>query len=919
LSRPAFRHPNFRHISVFLVAIAFAGAAGAADAQNPAQATRRPDGSREWPVDLWLARFSPAGDAAWRQSQTVGSAFADSLLRVARASGDRSLATAAHAWRGRKHANDYQLPKGEADLDTAWALASALRDSAGLCRVLWARAHGVLVRGDYDAAKAQYLKLLPMAKASGLPDVEGASHRALGFLAKEEGRYDAARRELRAAIRLIPADRFENRHSRFLLAEVENRTGHHDAARDTFLVILDEARRRKDRWLEAAVFNDLGNLEYEGGDMATADRYWEYAANVFDSTGNASSALSSRTNRAQALRQLGRIDEARALLDRLLRDCDAIDFAPARDGLYAEMAGVYRGIGRYGEAERLYRAVRAAAVDDAMEEEAATIELAGLLCTTGRAAEAEALMDSLLAPERRARMSRAYLCAAWSARSAARRAQGRAKAAIAEARAAEWNARADREVNIYYFETALELARCHRALGAPDSAVVVLRRATSTWEKWRASISDLEWRERQGSGLAGLFAEYGLSLLDSRRRAPESRRIGEAFDALQTFQARTLEERMQGRGLAGAGMRRRVTADSLRRGVLSDGELLVDLVATPDTTFAFLVSRGSIGVQMLPGTVRLERLHSAWREATLSGANDAVVRSGLRRLSDEVLSPMAAWVAASQRVIVSGGGPLSLWPLTALTLPGESGPLGDAREISTVPSATLLAALRGRAGARATPGLLALGRTTDAKGRNLPGAERELRTLGAEYTPVEVRANRGERPVPELVGDLSRWDLLHFAAHAEAVAGSPWRSGFLLGRGAGDDAYLRASTVAGMSLRARLAVLSGCQSAGATTLAGEGALGLANAFLCSGASSVVATLWPIEDRVAEKFMDEFYAALARGRTVAGAVGDAQRGLRGNSETAQVRDWAAFVASGSGGTRVQLTPRLTPGGKDRPTR
>src|SRR5439155_9508849 len=111
-----------------------------------------------------------------------------------------------------------------------------------------------------------------------------------------------------------------------------------------------------------------------------------------------------------------------------------------------------------------------------------------------------------------------------------------------------------------------------------------------------------------------------------------------------------------------------------------------------------------------------------------------------------------------------------------------------------------------------------------------------------------------------------------------------------------------------MKLRADLAVLSGCQSAGATTLAGEGALGLASAFLCSGTRSVVATLWPIEDRVAQRFMTEFYAAIARGRTVAGAVGEAQRALRGRSDTANARDWAAFVAAGAGDTHVRLARR-----------
>ena len=134
------------------------------------------------------------------------------------------------------------------------------------------------------------------------------------------------------------------------------------------------------------------------------------------------------------------------------------------------------------------------------------------------------------------------------------------------------------------------------------------------------------------------------------------------------------------------------------------------------------------------------------------------------------------------------------------------------------------------------------------------------------------------------------------------------RAGLLLGRGTGDDAFLRASRVAGMKLGARLAVLSGCQSAGATTLDGEGAIGLAGAFLCAGTSSVVATLWPVEDRVAQRFADAFYAQLAAGRTVAAAVSGAQRELRARPETADVRDWAAFVASGEADTRVKLAPR-----------
>jgi hypothetical protein len=543
--------------------------------------------------------------------------------------------------------------------------------------------------------------------------------------------------------------------------------------------------------------------------------------------------------------------------------------------------------------------------------------LAELLRDTGRLAESEALLDSLLTPDLIHRAMPDDLSDLYMQRGKTRRERGHPDAALADARAAERHSRIGRpRGSIYWLDAAIELGRCQRAAGLPDSAVATLRGAAKTWERWRTEISDLQWRERQGSGLSDLFAEYGLALLDSRRTISAPRRAREAFDALQAFQARTLEERMHARGLSGAGMLARASADSLRHGVLREGELLIDLVATPDTTIAFLLTRQHIEARLLPGTKHLSPFHDTWLEATLGRADDAIVLSGLGRLSAELLTPIAPAFAGVRRVIVTGGGPIALWPWAALTVPGENAPLCAERELYTAPSATLLASLRARASATGASGLLAVGRTTDAGGRELVGAQRELQALGTQYAGVEVRVNRGERAVADLTADLARWEMLHFAAHAEAEAGTPWRSGFLLGSGTGDDAYLRASGIAGMKLRADLAVLSGCQSAGATTLAGEGAVGLASAFLCSGTRSVVATLWPVEDRVAQRFMGEFYAALAGGRTVAGAVSEAQRALRARPETANPRDWAAFVAAGEGSTHVRLTRRDPTAGEGR---
>lgn len=858
-----------------------------------------------------------ADTLAKKQGVAVAHAWADSVTRAATARGDRALEAAGQLWRGKRlAAHEYELDRGAPYLAAALVTARALRDTFAIATVLNMRGMGAQIIGRTDEARRDFTASVPLARRARLPLIEGYAHRSLGVMAKMSGEYEVARRELDAALRLLPEESFEHLHSRLVHAEMLNRTGRPDEARTRFEEVLAEASKRPNRFLVASALFDLGNVAFEQGDMAEADRQWSRAAAHYDTLVlrkiiDKASPINARTNRAHALVVLGRYAEAEALLLRLVDESAQVEDPTIRLGVLGELGVLLRRAGRTDRAERMFRAVRAgAAGDDAIEEESCSIELAGLLRDSGRLGEASDLLDSLLAPARRARMTPDNVGGALLERSAVLRARGRTTEALAAAREGERITRGRRsQPSIYWLDAVVDLARCQRAVGRPDSAVATLARAARAWEGWRARISNLEWRERAGSGLAGLFTEYGLALLDPRRPVAEARRAREAFDALQVFQARTLEERMQGAGLAGRAMARRVSADSLRRGVLRPGEVLLDLVATPDTTFAFVVTRAGTTVRLLPGARRLDALHRDWRDAMLGGATIPVVERGLLRLSAELLAPLAAPLRDSRRIIVSGGGSVALWPLGALSLPGEATTLGEQREIVSVPSATLFSLLRSR-GAKggAADRLLALSRTTDAAGRHLPGAERELDLLGRSYAGVTVRLNRGDKSVRELTTDLAGFDALHFAAHAEASAGTPWRSGFLLGRGTGDDAYLRASNVARLRLKARLAVLSGCQSAGATALAGEGALGLSAGFLCAGTKTVVATLWPVEDRTAERYMAVFYAALATGKPAAGAAREARLALRSRPETANPRSWAAFVVLGEPGTVLPLRTR-----------
>ncbi len=838
-------------------------------------------------------------------------AWADSVQKAAAARRDRPTEVAMALWRGVRwgaHESDYE--RAAPFFARAFSEGQALRDTFVLVTVFAERGLAGQTTGRQALAKKDYLEAVRYARKSGFTNIEGYAHRGLGAIFKDEGDYGRARRELELAVRQLPVESFENLHSQLILGEMLRRTGYPDDARERFEEVLAEARRRNSRYMIGAAMQDLGIVSFEQGDMAAADRYWFAAAAQYDTLAKRKvvgpgAAIDCRVNRAHALVVLGRLPEAGTILDRLLAESADLDDQGTRYSCLSELGVMYRKLGQYDRAERSFRASRAgSAGTDAMEEEGATLELVGVLRETGRLGEASDLLDSLLVPERRVRMTADNQGCALIERSAIERERGRNVQALAAAREGERIMRAKgTKPSIYWLDGVVELARAQRANGKPDSAVATLARASREWEKWRAQISSLEWRERAGAGLAGLFAEYGLALLDPRRKTPEAQRARQAFDALQVFQARTLEERMHGAGLAGRSMAARVSADSLRTSVLRPGEVMLDFVSTPDTTFAFVVTRTGTVARLLPGARRLDPLYADWRSAMLGGADTPVVDKGLARLSSVLLAPVAPALAGAKRIIVTGGGSVALWPVGALTLPGEKDPVGVGREIASAPSATLFALLRKRAG-QAQPGtLLALCRTTDAAGKDLPGAERELTLLDRNYTNVVVRKNPS---VEQATADLGKFEALHFAAHAEASEVTPWRSGFLLGAGTGENAYLRASSVARLKLKARLAVLSGCQSAGATALAGEGAIGLSSGFLSAGTTTVVATLWPVEDRTAERYMAAFYASLARGRPVAAAAREARAALRDDS--ANPRDWAAFVVLGEPSTVFPLKAR-----------
>ena len=139
--------------------------------------------------------------------------------------------------------------------------------------------------------------------------------------------------------------------------------------------------------------------------------------------------------------------------------------------------------------------------------------------------------------------------------------------------------------------------------------------------------------------------------------------------------------------------------------------------------------------------------------------------------------------------------------------------------------------------------------------------------------------------------------LIHFAAHGDADRGE-----IVLAPPPGidrkpqeEDYLLTMANISQVRLRAKLVVLSCCHTAQGQ-IKTEGVVGIARAFLGSGARSVLVALWAIQDEATKQFMSRFYEHLVRGESASESLHQAMKWMRENGFS-KVQQWAPFLLVG----------------------
>ena len=249
-----------------------------------------------------------------------------------------------------------------------------------------------------------------------------------------------------------------------------------------------------------------------------------------------------------------------------------------------------------------------------------------------------------------------------------------------------------------------------------------------------------------------------------------------------------------------------------------------------------------------------------------------------------------------QRLLIAPHAELHYLPFAALVRPGPPEQVLVERYIlEYVPSASVWLRLRARPGPPARAGVLALAPRVAA----LPGSRAEVAAIGRIFgtqARVLVGPQATESAFRMFAPDQG---IVHLATFGVLNKRNPLFSFVELGPGENQDGRLEVHEVFGLTLNARLLVLSACQTGlAAGALAdvppGDDWVGLVNGFLYAGVSNVMATLWPVADVATARLMERFYTELAAGRSEAEALALAQRAAVRNSATARPFFWAGFT-------------------------
>lgn len=182
------------------------------------------------------------------------------------------------------------------------------------------------------------------------------------------------------------------------------------------------------------------------------------------------------------------------------------------------------------------------------------------------------------------------------------------------------------------------------------------------------------------------------------------------------------------------------------------------------------------------------------------------------------------------------------------------------------------------------------------EGAALPASEKEVESMAkmlrSKGHQVELKT-REEATKRNFKNLANQFDVLHVASHSVSPKGDPRLSSLAFSKESPDeDGMLYLSELYRIPLRARLVVVSSCESGAGEVEAGEGLISLGHGMLSAGAENVLVANWKLYDDHTQTLMEAFYQQWPE-RGEAMALAAAQRQLLEQARTSAPKVWAGF--------------------------
>ena len=464
-----------------------------------------------------------------------------------------------------------------------------------------------------------------------------------------------------------------------------------------------------------------------------------------------------------------------------------------------------------------------------------------------------------------------------------------------------------------------------------DEARKDLERAITLIEGYQAGIAGVQNRSAFLDASQGVFDQMILLNMGTFRRQPE------AFALSEESRARVLLDQLTGNKQVAASGQPLSTHAKLAsladiQASLPEGSRLLTYSVTNERTYLFLITPSGFEARESPATTEmLDHLVFDYLSVLKNpAASDELAEQG-RKLYDYLIRPIEGMLEDGKALCIVPDKALHFLPFAAL-VDGSGRYFVESHSLTYVPSASVLVRAVEEARTKRTSkdeSIMAVGnpRFNPAEYpllKNLPDAEREARESAAPYArrSIIIGPQASER---EVRAQLRTCDVAHLAVHCLVPEKSPWLAALVLARPASDgqghsgqvskagsetpgfglqssdtDGLLHLNEIYGLSLpRARLVVLSACESGLGQYYRGEGIVSLIRPFLAAQVPTVVASLWSVDSRATAELMIEFHRERKANNIGAGeALRTAQIKLIRSAEYQHPYYWAPFVSVGA---------------------